>query len=65
MPQAVIEDWNQFKAFLSAQPLCRWSAEKHHQLAQGLTARPANGPATAQPRGNDNADLAAALSSMA
>lgn len=36
MPNAVIEDWNKFAAFLSAQPLCQWSAQKQEEIAKGM-----------------------------
>lgn len=60
MPAAVIEDWDRFSTFLAAQPLCIWSAQRKQELAErdrGRSAPPA-------PK-NDNADLLAALSSMA
>lgn len=65
MPQAVIEDWDQFNAFLAAQPFCVWAAQKRREIAMGKHSgggRPAVDPA---PPKNDNADLMAALSSMA
>ncbi|MBU0753374.1 MAG: hypothetical protein KJ787_14345 [Gammaproteobacteria bacterium] len=64
MKRAVIEDWDQFHAFLAAQPLIQWSMEKQHEIAMGLRhdhRKQAGHP----PPKNDNADLAAALSSMA
>ncbi len=65
MPTAVIEDWDGFKAFLATQPLCKWSAQKRQELALQMDGT--GGGASGQPRPpkNDNADLAAALASMA
>lgn len=63
MPNAIVDDWDQFKAFLAAQPLCQWSAQKQQEVAAGLHAEQ-GGPIRTPPK-NDNADLAAALSSMA
>lgn len=63
MPTAVVEDWDQFKAFLSGQPLCMWSAQKKQELVTG-THGDRGGPLQPSPK-NDNADLLAALSSMA
>ena len=62
MPNAVIEDWDDFHAYLDAQPLCQWAAQKRQEIATGKknNRRPA-APAAK----NDNADLAAALASMA
>ena len=65
MPKAVIEDWNQFSAFLAAQPLCQWSAQKRHEIATGQHAERGRSSIHPPPKKNDNADLAAALSSMA
>ena len=65
MPNAVIEDQEQFKAFLSAQPLCKWSAQKQQEIATGLHSARAKSTIHPSPPKNDNADLAAALSSMA
>ncbi len=64
MPNAVIEDWDQFRAFLAAQPLCKWSAQKQREIAAG-THRDRGRSSIHPPPKNDNADLAAALSSMA
>jgi hypothetical protein len=65
MPNAVIEDGDQFKAFLAAQPLCKWLAEKQNEIARdpqmGHRAASVIPPA---PK-SDNAELVAALSSMA
>lgn len=63
MPNAIVDDWDQFKAFLAAQPLCQWSAQKQQEVAAGLHTEQ-GGPVRTPPK-NDNADLAAALSSMA
>lgn len=65
MTRAIIEDWDGFTAFLAAQPLCQWSAQKQRDAASGKL--PSKGHASNQGAGakNDNAALAAALSSMA
>ena len=65
MPNAVIEDREQFNAFLAAQPLCKWIAQKEHEIATGMhSGRGGSSIHPPRPK-NDNADLAAALSSMA
>jgi hypothetical protein len=65
MPNAVIEDWDQFMAFLAAQPLCKWSAQKQREIASGMHSDRGRSSIHPPPPKNDNADLAAALSSMA
>jgi hypothetical protein len=65
MPNAVIEDWDQFYAFLAAQPLCKWSAQKQREIAAGMHSDRGGSGIRPPPPKNDNADLAAALSSMA
>ena len=65
MPNAVIEDWDQFNAFLAAQPLCQWSAKKQSEIASGMHGKKDHSAIHAPPPKNDNADLAAALASMA
>ncbi len=66
MTQRVIADWDRFTRFLTSQPLCQWSLKKEQEIAQGLHAdrgaAHVHPPASAK---NDNADLAAALASMA
>ncbi len=66
MQNAVIPDWNRFTAYLAAQPLCAWARQKQEKVAAGLLDGP-GGSASIHPppKKNDNADLAAALSSMA
>lgn len=64
MSQAMIEDWDQFNAFLAAQPLCQWLAQKQQEDAAGATVD-RNRPSLQAAAKNDNADLLAALSSMA
>lgn len=68
MTDRVIADWNQFTQFLAQQPLCRWSQQKQQEIAQGLHrdrgAANIHSATAAAPK-NDNADLAAALASMA
>ena len=63
MTNAVIDDIEKFKAFLATQPLCQWAAQKQHELDQGLTHK--SSAAANKKAKDDNADLAAALSSMA
>lgn len=65
MPDAVIKDWDQFSAFLAAQPLCQWSAQKQHALATGAHVPRESSAIHSPAKKNDNAELAAALSSMA
>lgn len=64
MTIAVVENWDQFNAFLVAQPLCKWSMQKQQEIATGVH-RDRGGSSAHHPPKNDNADLAAALSSMA
>jgi hypothetical protein len=64
MPTAVIEDRAKFMAFLSAQPLCQWSVQKQQELAAGMRGDPGRSSIHPPPK-NDNAELSAALSSMA
>jgi hypothetical protein len=63
MAKAVIQDWDGFIAFLAAQPLCQWSAQKQREIASGK--HKGQSPIHSPPSKNDNAELAAALSSMA
>jgi hypothetical protein len=65
MPKAVIEDWGQFVAFLAAQPLCKWSAQKQQEMARGMHSERRGSAIHPPAPKNDNAELAAALSSMA
>jgi len=65
MPKAVVEDWDEFRAFLAAQPLCKWSAQKEQEIASGTLHNSGPSSIHAAPKKNDNADLAAALASMA
>ncbi len=65
MPTAVIEDWDQFSAFLAAQPFCAWAAQKKQEIAMGRQTGVGRSPIIAPAPKNDNADLMAALSSMA
>lgn len=65
MPNAVIDDWTQFTAFLAAQPLCQWSAQKQQELAAGLHNDARSNVRPPPAKKDDNAELAAALSSMA
>jgi hypothetical protein len=65
MPKAVIENWSQFEAYLADQPLCQWSAKKQREVAAGLHSNQGHASIHAPPKKNDNADLAAALASMA
>lgn len=65
MPKAVIEDWDQFIAFLAAQPFCQCAAQKQRDLAAEKHNLHGQTGIRHPPPKNDNADLAAALSSMA
>jgi hypothetical protein len=65
MPNAVVEDWDRFNAFLAAQPLCKWSAQKQQEIARGMHSDRGGPSIHPPPPKNDNADLVAALSSMA
>lgn len=65
MPNAVIEDWDQFNAFLAAQPLYKWAAQKRQEIASGKQSVRGRSSVHPPPPKNDNAELAAALSSMA
>ena len=63
--KAVIENWSQFEAFLAGQPLCQWSAKKQREVAAGLHSGQGSSSVHAPSKKDDNADLMAALSSMA
>jgi len=64
MRNAVIENRDEFKKFLATQPLCKWMAQKQQEVASGMHDGRGGGAVHAPPK-NDNADLMAALSSMA
>ena len=64
MPKAVIEDVDQFKAFLARQPLCQWVAQTQQEIAAGIHSAHKRAGIQPPPK-NDNAELAEALSSMA
>ena len=61
--KVVIEDLDRFYAFLAQQPLCKWATQKQQELA-AIEAGIHSGVSPAAKK-NDNAELAAALSSMA
>lgn len=63
MPRAVIEDWEQFEAFLAAQPFCQWSAQRTQEA--DMRAFSFSAQSVQAPPKDDNAALLAALSSMA
>lgn len=65
MKKAVIDDWDKFSAFLASQPFCQWAAQKQRELAQGMHYSDGAIVQPQAPKRNDNADLVAALSSMA
>lgn len=65
MSKAVVEDWDAFRAFLAAQPLCQWSAQKQRDIDSGKVQLPGLASIHVPQKKNDNADLAAALASMA
>lgn len=66
MAHSMIDNRDQFYAFLAAQPFCMWVAEKKKEIANGVHSHRGkagiNKPSHAT---NDNAELANALSSMA
>jgi hypothetical protein len=64
MVKAVIEDRDQLYVYLAAQPLCKWLAKKQQEVAAGAHHE-RGGTTIHHPPKNDNAELAAALSSMA
>jgi hypothetical protein len=64
MSKLMIEDKDQFHAFLAAQPLCKWVAQKKQEIAAGMHEERGRTVIHPHPK-DDNADLAAALSSMA
>ena len=66
MPQtAVIDDRNRFIAFLATQPLCQWMAQKQREIDAGMHTQSAASHVHAPKPKDDNADLLAALGSMA
>lgn len=65
MKQAVIEDWDKFSAFLASQPLCQWSAQKQREVASGMHSGMTGVVQAHAKKKDDNADLVAALASMA
>ena len=65
MPNAVIPDWNGFTAYLAAQPLCTWARQKQEKIDAGLLDEARGSSIHSPPKKDDNADLMAALSSMA
>lgn len=68
MARAVVEDLDQFKSYLSQQPLCLWAAQKQRDIDAGKVpdhSRKGLHLGGSPPKPNDNADLAAALASMA
>ena len=65
MEKTVVQDWDRFTAYLAAQPLCQWAAQKEIEiLSMGIPLDSKILKPNA-PKKNDNADLAAALASMA
>ena len=62
--KTVIQDWDAFIAYLATQPLCQWSIQKQREIDTGSRAPGGKSSIHAPPK-NDNAELAAALSSMA
>lgn len=65
MSIAVIKDKDQFNTFLAAQPLCKWSVQKQQEIAMGMHSNGHSAVHPAPAKKNDNAELAAALASMA
>lgn len=66
MRNAVVENPDQFYAFLASQPLCKWSAQKQREMATELRSDQGSHtiPHAPKPK-DDNADLAAALAMLA
>lgn len=62
-PKSVVDDWKQFEIFLASQPFCKWCLQKEREMAL-RESRPSTGGAAAAGK-QDNADLLAALASMA
>jgi len=65
MRKAVIEDRDQSIAFLAAHPLCIWSAQKQEEILKGRHLDQGRSSVRPPAPKDDNADLLAALSSMA
>lgn len=63
MPKAMIDDWKQFEAFLASQPFCKWARQKEQEMA--LREKGGHPAKAASSKKDDNADLLAALASMA
>jgi hypothetical protein len=63
--QKVVEDLDEFKAYLASQPLCRWAAQKQREIAAGKHQGHSNSAIHRPVPKNDNSELADALSSMA
>jgi hypothetical protein len=67
MKKQVVDDWDRFCAFLASQPLCKWTAEKEREVVANLEmvgTAPVPSRSSAKKK-DDNADLMAALASMA
>lgn len=65
MRNAVVENPDQFYAFLAAQPLCKWSAQKQREIAMAVRSDKGGHTAHAPKPKDDNAELAAALALLA
>lgn len=66
MAHSMIENRDQFYAFLATQPFCMWIAEKKKEIASGAHGhRGKTGTHKSPHPTNDNAELANALASMA
>lgn len=65
MRNAVVENPDQFYAFLAAQPLCKWSAQKQREIATEVRSDKSGHTAHASKPKDDNAELAAALALLA
>jgi hypothetical protein len=65
MAKAVIEDREALEEFLANQPLIRWAAKKTQDIASGKVELNKGIVQPVEKKKDDNADLLAALGSMA
>jgi hypothetical protein len=65
MRNAVVENPDQFYAFLATQPLCKWSAQKQREVATQIRSDQSGHTIHAPKPKDDNAELAAALALLA
>lgn len=65
MSDAMTKDLDQFKAFLAAQPFCKWAAQTQREIAAGRHSTHRRASVHPHSPENDNSELVQALSSMA